>query len=675
MKINHYLSMAALLLAGASPFMAADASAATPSDMPFGTWSTFPEPDSDVKTLNNVKLLYAMPADGISIAVDWELQSEIKLLLEGKDTLAEFEFDEPSMVMDDMVMMIPLIFDSQYAAGEYQLQLPKGLFYQTKYNAETDAFEPFDGYELSAAESIYFNLDPENPGLFEDYSLTPAEGSVMSLDDVSLTFNSIPSYISVNMLAFDDITLAQGDTQYVGFPSRDQSSRYETYHLIFTDDSGEQVVPGPGEWTLTIPDSYFTCDGNRNGEIVAKYNLSPVALSPASGSTLSEITCFEVSFPGAKNVEFVGSEYMISLVSGQASGIPLFEVEKVADAEIPTFRLTPPEGFSEPLLGSMALNIDEGAFLIDGTPGETEGNSPRIQATYYYDRPVSQEYIPEPNAGEVVCRSWGYTVGFVFDPIVTPRLSSLDGVEVKFDDTVLRIGSENECYSGEADCSYSVMDNILSFFVVNADFHKEGTITVKISGDAYTLSRTPGFDVEHSWKVVLPKEYDFSLSPAGGANEADAEVVDSLNEILLVFENAEKAEVFMESGVSLKKSDYSLFMTAEIVPVEDAGIPTYRLVFTAPDGKEMTDGIYNLEIRYDTFTLDGVQTWPSYVNVERVYKLDVLSGVGSVEGVESATVTVVATDGRVVLKDANRESLDAVPAGIYVVNGKKIIIK
>lgn len=652
-----------------------------PSETKFSTWNTFPAAGETVKSLSNVRLMYMMRDPEASLNVNSNLLDEIKLTRDGKGVWVEFELGEPEMIMNDQVLLLPLSFDEQSVAGELELTIPEGLLYQTKYNEATQEFGVFDGYQVSEAQTLKFTVDTEAEGLFDDYTLLPATetGVVTSLDDVNLTFNSIPSYIKPNQIAFEDITLTQGETVYTGVVKESASSLYASYDIVFVDSQNQEVTPGAGKWTLVIPSLYFSLDSNRSPEIKKEFEIVPIKLTPASGSTLNEITSFEVSFPGATSAEFVGEEYMITLTAGESSGIPTFNVEKVAGAAEPTFRLTPPDGFAEPTIGTLSFNIEEGAFLINGAAGQTEGNSPRIQATYTYERQISQTYTPEPNNEEVLCQSWGYTVGFAFDEIAMPRIANyqtFEGIEVKFDDTVLKIGTENQAYNGQADCAYSIMNNILTFMVINQEYHKAGKISVKLAADAYTLSGQPGFAVEHSWNVVMPKEIEYTLTPAGSEDSANPQVVQNFDDMKVVFDNCSESDVFQASGISLKKSDYSIFMTANIEAVENAEKPTYKLIFTPEEGKSLTNGDYELEIRYDTFTLDGVYTWPTnYKSITRYFKLNDNSAVEEIGNDEAANVTVVTPDGKVVLNNAPASELNTLDAGIYIVNGKKIVIR
>ena len=642
-----------------------------------------PADGASVKQLSVVTMVVEMLSEDTTMIPVEDKLSAITLTKDGGEAVAALSFGEMSLDETTYDFLIPVEFPTITEAGTYTLAVPEGVVVEGEWDEDTWSFVPLEDGLVSAATTATFTVDPAAKGVLDTYILTPEPGSkVTSLDNMQIAFPDVESYAGFWQSEYGVvITATNGETTYEGSAMQDWGSEeeYKVMNLWFEDPENPdmEVTFTPGTWTVNIPSGAFVFEGASSPEIVAEYIVESMAqLTPAPGSTLNEITYFDIAFPGANKVEFVGAPYMITLTRGQLSGIPAFDVEEVEGTEVPTFRMTPIEGFAEPTVGSVLLSIEDGAFLIDGAEGETEGNSPRIQANYYYDRPISEDYQLEPNSEEVLCQSWGYTVGFVFDEVAAPRLVNPEGVVVKFDDTVLTMGSESACYEGLADYSYNTMDNILSFFIVNPEYHKEGTITVSLQGDAYTLSDKPGFDVEHSWKVVMPREYEFTLTPEGGETEENATVVNSLEEITLVFENAETAQIYQASGVSLRKTDYSVYMTADIVPVENAEHPTFKLVFNVPEGSEMTDGMYKLSIRYDTFTLDGIQTWPAdYTDVERMYKLDGMSGVGSVGASESNIVTVVTTDGRVVFKNASPDSLNTLDNGIYIVNGKKVVIK
>lgn len=645
---------------------------------PMETSFVFPADNSTVKELGAIKLYYRVSDPEAAINVDESKMDFLEITKDGRWFWRATEIGEPSMEMNDSYLMIPVLFSQPIdAGGEYAITIPEGLFYQTKYNEETDEFDIFEGYRQNAEQVLTFTVDPEAAGVLEEYTLNPAaDATVSTLSNLSLTFDNVPTYIALNKAGIGDITLVNGDTEYIGMAEVKGIYSQNAFNISFYDESGEEAVIGAGEYKLTIPEGYFSLDGQKNPEITSIYTVAPSVLTPASGSTITTIE-FKLEFPSAKTAEFVGAPYMITFGTNMA-GIPSFNVEKVADAAVPTFLLTPMEGATANL-GYNILTISEGAFLLDGSADDKEGNSPLISAVYTYEKEVSHEYIPEPNLpnNEVVAQSWGYTIGFVFDEGVSPSLRNGDGLEVKFGDTVLTRGSEDACYEGLADYSYNVMDNILSFFIINPDYRKEGQITVTLKGDAYTLSGQPGFDITHTWNVVLPKEYDVVLAPMGSESDQTPVKVGGFDDMTLTFNDAEKVEVLRVKGISLNKTDYSIFASAKCVEVEEAEVPTFKLVFETDKPVEYTEGLYRLQIYFDTFAVDDVMTWPAdYNTIELYYYLDpTLSGVDSINAALAGKVTVVTTDGKVILNNQPASRLNELEKGLYIINGKKALLK
>ena len=103
--------------------------------------------------------------------------------------------------------------------------------------------------------------------------------------------------------------------------------------------------------------------------------------------------------------------------------------------------------------------------------------------------------------------------------------------------------------------------------------------------------------------------------------------------------------------------------------VAGAEVPTFELTFAnAP----VNAGIYVLTIRSDAFTLDGAQESPA---IEITYDFDKQSGVDGIVFNGSDEVTVVTIDGRTVLVNAPAAAVRDLPAGIYIINGQKTLIK
>lgn len=657
-------------------YLVGNSSVVTPSEEPIRIWNTFPVSDWSINSLSFVNLMLPTPDNGAQFTIDPEKFAGIVVCKDDKPVEVTLEVGEALPIMDEMIISIPLLFDKKFTEeGEYSITLPAGLIYESKYDQTKDDMVKFNGYRESAPAKYYFTVSAETEPFLSEYEVFPAiNQTVSSLDDIHITFPQVPYYINVSVSYMDEITITDGKDTYTAIAKDGQDGMNKAFYLEFYDNNSSKVKLTGGKWNLMIPEGYFTLGDSKNPKIESEYALVPYELTPAPGSTLTELKDFFLSFPEAKTVKYVGSDYMFTLTQGQASGIPSMNVTEVADATVPTFKLSVPED-TDAAIGTISLNIEEGAFLIDPAAGETEGNSPWIQANYRYNRPISNEVQYEPSTPNVLCQN-GYTVGFVFDPSCTPSFTSnsdWSNVEIKFDGTPLRIGSENQAYSGQADCAYSIMENIISFYIINPDFHKAGTISVSMKGEAYRLSGEPGFDVSHTWNVVMPKTYSFTLNPDGGVDSASAVSVYDLSKITLSIPEAASSEVFMESGVSLRASDYSYYGTAKIAKSENAA-DACEYTFTF-DPAPTTKGIYQLSIRFDTFTLDGSQGWPSdWTNIDRFYKFDKGTGISDINA-ENGNVTVVSVDGKVILKDAPASELKNLAKGIYIINGKKQIIK
>ena len=86
------------------------------------------------------------------------------------------------------------------------------------------------------------------------------------------------------------------------------------------------------------------------------------------------------------------------------------------------------------------------------------------------------------------------------------------------------------------------------------------------------------------------------------------------------------------------------------------------------------DGEYMLQIYASAFILDGCQT-SSEIKVN--YTVDKTVGVDGVDGIKAdgnGKYTVTNLSGIVVLRDANAAALRSLPTGLYIVNGKKVLL-
>ena len=199
------------------------------------------------------------------------------------------------------------------------------------------------------------------------------------------------------------------------------------------------------------------------------------------------------------------------------------------------------------------------------------------------------------------------------------------------------------------------------FSFYDESFARPGSLTISIAEGAVKLAGTPLPAISYTWEVVAPKEYDFAVSPAA------EEALPYLSEFTVSFPDAESAFIFNPYSSSLRNSSYSYSESGEISEVEDAEVPTFRIIFP----KAETVGNYTFVVRQGTFTLDEVQESPE---IEVSYKVDPNVGI-ILTGVDAENVTVISLDGKVLLKSAPASGIEGLEKGVYIVNGKKVSVR
>ncbi|MDE7114960.1 MAG: hypothetical protein K2O56_00865, partial [Muribaculaceae bacterium] len=173
--------------------------------------------------------------------------------------------------------------------------------------------------------------------------------------------------------------------------------------------------------------------------------------------------------------------------------------------------------------------------------------------------------------------------------------------------------------------------------------------------------------IAHTWNIVGKKEYSFKCNPENGAT------VSSLAEIIVEIPEAKTAVLHNINNINLRSSDY--FTMGAVAPksaellTEGYDHPAFKLVF---DPAPTVETDYTLVFYYDAFYIDN-----AYGSVDATFKytLDKDSGVEDVLTGKDNKFTVVSIDGKLLYKDASSEQIKALDKGIYIINGKKVVIK
>lgn len=480
-----------------------------------------------------------------------------------------------------------------------------------------------------------FNIDPENPV----YPITPVPGSVTG--DLSRLTISFPG---AGEAEYNNVAITLEGEGFSTSTTYVDGEEYATEYLI----QFSEVPYAEGEYTVTIPAGAFNVDGEPSEAVTARFIFKPTwKLTPAPGSTVESLNELTLEFPAAKEVEFIGSTNSFILTNGSSYAAPGFDCTAVEGAAHPTFLITMPEGAQQPPLGALKFYIDEGSFLIDGVENTS------INVPYTIEHAVSVDWSVSPTE-TIVYNEYGLNWAFIFDETSRISVKNAAGIKVNYAGDDLAAGD------------YEVMpeSNMLLMGIYNTDLLKEGALKVTIEAGALSIGGSDSPAIEYTWNVVAPKTYSYIVTPSGSTAVCD------LSKITVEFTDAETAEVFNKYSISLADKKYTYRETPEIKAVENAEVPTFELIFAkAPT----VAGTYVLTLRNDAFTLDGSQQSPE---IEIVYDFDpTMSGIDDIIFNGSTQVTVVTLDGRVILKNASADSVKDLPAGFYIINGQKILIK
>ena len=328
------------------------------------------------------------------------------------------------------------------------------------------------------------------------------------------------------------------------------------------------------------------------------------------------------------------------LTNGGTYASPGMDCEPV-EGKSNAFRLTLPEGAQTPPMGKLQLIINEGAFELDGTP------SPMISATYTLEHQVSTDWTATPE-NTIVIDDFGINWGFVFDESAVVSIADRAGISVRIND--------------EEVTGYEIMaeNNYLLMGIYDMSLLEAGTLSVTVEAGAIKLSGASGPAIEYSWQLLENKTFSYEVSPSGGG------IADDLSKITVRFPEATSVDVFNPYGATLRGQN-NYICTATVTVVENAEVPTVELTFN-PAPTE--DDAYTLQCMQGAFVLDEVFESPS---IEVVYNL--VTGIDMI-GIDADTpVTVVTVDGRVLYRDTPAGSIRDLEKGIYIINGRKTLIK
>lgn len=161
------------------------------------------------------------------------------------------------------------------------------------------------------------------------------------------------------------------------------------------------------------------------------------------------------------------------------------------------------------------------------------------------------------------------------------------------------------------------------------------------------------------------------MDPENGA------AVKELSEVTITFNRLMGLTTPWDSTIKLQVMQGEEVLDDYEVEIEtvDGDFEGYDVLITI-DPAITTDGEYSIAniSSFLNFKLHAEDQWPSYWStpIECSFKVDSNVGIENVS-TDNGPVTVYNIQGVCILKDATREALNNLPAGLYIINGRKVL--
>lgn len=454
-------------------------------------------------------------------------------------------------------------------------------------------------------------------------------------------------------------------------------------------ESIEYTVFNKSEYTITPADASTPVfvngaqveltNGTYTGSVTADTNVfigdpSVMTITPAEGETIETFEYFLVSFPYATTAEQVLTDDELMFQLGQGWANWGWTIEEVSAAQGKAFKLIP--NMIPSTNGTYRFYMPAGFFKVNGSFESAETN-------YYFtiNKTISADDIEllfSPST-TVINEGNGLNVTICagkdgeLDETLVFDTNFQDGTELK-----VTLGDQELEVFGGWEFEIEGPFFMITVYKDAVPENFEGELKVWVKAGALILSGGECPEINHTWNVVLPKEYTMDVqNPVAEPGEEGISFT-------VTFPEAKTAEIYLPYGASLSDDDYfaapeksrasraRYFETGVIEAVEGAAVPTFKISFAnAPASDGHT---YTLNLREGTFTLDGYQD-SAEQNHHFVYHTDG----GLVSGIHDAIIgadekaNVFDINGRIILRNADRDALRSLNRGIYIINGKKVM--
>ena len=425
----------------------------------------------------------------------------------------------------------------------------------------------------------------------------------------------------------------------------------------------DQVIDVPGEWSYTIPAGCIkSVDGEEFAEQTFTFNIATSmeieSISPASGVT--KLDKIEITFP--KAIASVNTS-KLSLVDNYWMPAGSFKSEVTYSEDRKTVTLELQEPITTP--GTYNLDIYQGVFLSE------DGALNNYKYTYFQVIDPTPSFSTNLNDGDKVKELGNLEI--TFQNVANVEIVNKNGVQV-WTPSESQVAGEANKEGNKIVVTFPqefTDEGLYTFYIPAGTFTMDGVANEEreINVTLYTFTITPlevvsvtpvEGAVDQIEKIVI--EFNQTVTPSYNEEwqQISREIIlkgDTKNYVLTYAPSSYNASNKMEYLVNATWNGYDAYTCS--APVTEAGTYTLNLKDVVVDyaGESYIDdyGYSNTKWHGQKGCIDKTCTWTI--------------GDTAIEGVE-------AENGEKVIYDLTGRRVENITnAGIYIVNGKKVLVK
>lgn len=463
----------------------------------------------------------------------------------------------------------------------------------------------------------------------------------------------------------------------------EEFSKTESGSLHVTFYSNQATTPAKytGYYTVIIPAGFlFAPDGTPNDEIRANYyvNNSEFIAEPATGSTVETLSKITLTFPDALTLSYSGTPCDYEFVPyGSALGDDETapdnsKISPSIEGNVATF--TFPQPITTP--GRMMLTLNTGTFTTTYAEGPESSRNffGGITIVVSGTNTDQQDWTVTPAEGTYTgfassevegtqtATAGGYQAYFIVNVPEGRTTKTLLMSPIKFMNDASSTTLNKQMLPDKSGiCLYSSTYKL--WREKNTFVPAPGDYELVIPKDLITLDDdTKNPELRFKYTIIDASEGDdtrYTVSP-----DPYAVVESPLAEIVIDFPEAEKVVWTPGHYANIACGDIEYVGTGKV-----SDETPNKLIITIP-GDLNLDGVYNVTVPSAALTVDGRSCPLSFT-----YTLELKTN--SVEEVAASadSFDVYTLDGVNVASGVNADTLKALAPAIYVVNGKKVIVK